>query len=99
MRNTSSQLTGLGGVQFAPGPCIRHTLPKPVVPSPVHALPSGSNATPLLPGTPDAKAVVGLLANELAMAAQSAEAESSDAQPTWSGTTIQRFPPDAASAI
>src|SRR6266496_2179224 len=65
IRKTSWQLTiGDGGVQLAPAPVIFHTLPWPVVPSPVQRLPSRSKATPLVPGMLDAKIVAfgGLLA-------------------------------------
>src|SRR5437763_10119347 len=54
IRKTSSQLIGDGAVQLAPAPVILHTLPCPVVPSPVQRLPSRSNARPLVPGTPEA---------------------------------------------
>jgi hypothetical protein len=40
-----------------PAGWIFQTRPLPVVPSPVHRLPSRSNARPLVPGTPVAKAV------------------------------------------
>src|SRR5688572_15542025 len=48
MRNTSTT---------TPDGEILQTRPWPVVPSPVHRLPSRSNARPLVPGTPVAKAV------------------------------------------
>jgi len=97
MRKTSSQRSSVA--QLAPGAVIFHTLPNPVVPSPVQRLPLLSKATPLVPGTKEANGLVGLLEVEIAMAVQTAEVESSEAQPVGSGDTFQTFPGDAVSAI
>ena len=59
MRKTSSQLTTAnGGLQFAPGPVIFHTLPWPVTPSLAQRFPCSSKVRPLTPGTPETEGVV-----------------------------------------
>src|SRR5207248_253246 len=59
-RKASSQPEKVGSHAPPEGP-ILHTRPCPVVPSPVHRLPSRSNASPLVPGTPVAKGTVGFM--------------------------------------
>src|SRR5687768_2219423 len=56
MRKASAHPEKLGS-HTPPAGWILQTLPCPVVPSPVHRLPSRSKASPLVPGTPVAKAV------------------------------------------
>src|SRR3954470_18152703 len=55
MRNASAQPLNAGS-HAPPAGWILHTRPRPVVPSPVQRLPSPSNASPFVPGTPVAKA-------------------------------------------
>src|SRR3954468_22157000 len=55
MRNASTQPANVGS-QAPPVDCTFHTRPRPVVPSPVQRLPSLSNASPFVPGTPASKA-------------------------------------------
>src|SRR5688572_6347811 len=58
MRKTSSQLTAGVELQFAPGPVIFQTLPRPVVPSLAQRFPFVSKASPLAPGVPVANGTV-----------------------------------------
>src|SRR3954464_14589247 len=55
MRNASTQRANVGS-QAPLVDCTFHTRPRPVVPSPVQRVPSLSNASPFVPGTPVAKA-------------------------------------------
>src|SRR3954462_12115512 len=71
---------------------MRQTRPAPVVPSPVQRLPSRSNAMPLVPGTPVAKALA------VGIDAHAGAVESSESQPVASGATFHSVPVPAPSA-
>src|ERR1041385_5372928 len=91
MRKTSAQFVSLPTVQSPPPVPIFQTRPWPVTPSPVQRLPARSNATPFAPGT--------ALACWVALAEVGQEAESSDAQPTASGTRSEEHTSELQSRL